>query len=93
MPLCSSAVDRWHRNPICGHGATVIPGSTTLGVRCKACKGTGRTSLAKMFKEHSEVADWLVAHMERHQAMADPEAMKRIAGYLEVKNLCAEAAK
>ena len=87
----------WHRNPTCdqcgGHGATVIPGSKTLGVRCKPCKGTGRTSLAKMFKEHSEVADWLVAHMERHQAMAGPEAMKQIAGYLDLKIAIAETAK
>ena len=87
----------WHRNPTCdscgGHGATVIPGSTTLGVRCKPCKGSGRTSLGKLFPEHSEVADWLVAHMERHQAMAGPEAMKQIAGYLDLKIAAAEAAK
>lgn len=87
----------WHRNPTCdvcgGHGATVIPGSTTLGVRCKPCKGTGRTSLSKLFQEHAEIADWLVAHMERHQAMAGPEAMKQIAGYLDLKIAAAEASK
>lgn len=87
----------WHRNPTCdacgGHGATVIPGSTTLGVKCKPCKGTGRTSLSKIFKEHAEVADWLVAHMEKHQAMAGPEAMKQIAGYLDLKIAVADAAK
>ena len=87
----------WHRNPTCddcgGHGATVIPGSKTLGVRCKSCKGIGRLSLAKLFKEHAEIANWLLAHMERHQAMAGPEAMKQIVGYLELKNLCADAGK
>jgi hypothetical protein len=87
----------WHRNPTCndcaGHGATVIPGSTTLGVKCKPCKGTGRTSLSKVFKEHAEIADWLVAHMEKHQSMAGPEAMKQIAGYLDLKIAAAEAAK
>jgi len=87
----------WHRNPTCdhcgGHGATVIPGSTTLGVRCKPCKGTGRTSLSRLFKEHAEIADWLVAHMEKHQAMAGPEAMKQIAGYLDLKIAAAEAAR
>lgn len=87
----------WHRNPTCehcgGHGATVIPGSTTLGVKCKPCKGTGRTSLSRIFKEHAEVADWLVAHMERHQAMAGPEAMKQIAGYLDLKIAVAKAAR
>ena len=62
-------------------------------MKCKPCKGTGRTSLSKIFKEHAEFADWLVAHMEKHQAMAGPEAMKQIAGYLKVKNWCAEAAK
>lgn len=87
----------WHRNPTCdrcgGHGATVIPGSKTLGVKCTSCKGTGRTSLSKLFKEHAVVADWLVAHMEKHQAMAGPEAMKQIAGYLDLKIAVAEAAK
>ncbi len=87
----------WHRNPTCdscgGHGATVIPGSTTLGVRCTSCKGTGRTSLSKLFKEHAEIADWLVAHMEKHQAMAGPEAMKQIAGYLDLKVAVVEAGK
>lgn len=87
----------WHRNPTCnscgGHGATVIPGSTTLGVRCKPCKGTGRTSLSKLFQEHAEIADWLVAHMERHQAMAGPEAMKQITGYLDLKVAIAEAGR
>ncbi|MGJ7531269.1 hypothetical protein [Variovorax sp. GB1P17] len=87
----------WHRNPTCdncgGHGATVIPGSTTLGVKCKPCKGTGRTSLSTVFKGHAEVADWLVAHMEKHQAMAGPEAMKQIAWYLDLKIAVAEAVK
>lgn len=87
----------WHRNPTCdacgGHGATVIPGSTTLGVKCKPCKGAGRTSSSRLFKAHAEVADWLVAHMEKHQAMAGPEAMKQIAGYLDLKIAASEAEK
>ena len=62
-------------------------------MKCKHCKGTGRTSLSKIFKEHAEVADWLVAHMEKHQAMAGPEAMKQIAAYLDLKIAVAEAAK
>ncbi|WP_422096321.1 hypothetical protein [Variovorax sp.] len=87
----------WHRNPTCtachGHGATVIPGTKTLGVVCTSCRGEGRTSLAKLFKDLAPLADWLVAHMEKHQAMAGPEAMKQLAGYLELKLDCAAAEK
>ena len=80
----------WHRNPVCkvcsGHGRLVIPGTKTLRDRCGCCRGTGRTLFADLFvHEHRELADWVIVHMETHQAQAGPEAMRKIAGYLDLK--------
>ncbi|MDQ0084565.1 hypothetical protein J2W35_004934 [Variovorax boronicumulans] len=81
----------WHRNPVCkicdGHGRLVIPGTKTLRDLCGPCRGTGRTLFADLFPhEQRELANWVIVHMETHQAQAGPEAMRKIAEYLNVKH-------
>ncbi|MFL9670459.1 hypothetical protein WIX39_026250 [Variovorax sp. AB1(2024)] len=88
----------WHRNPVCkvcsGHGRLVIPGTKTLRDRCGACRGTGRTLFADLFAhQHRQLANWVIVHMETHQAEAGPEAMRQIAGYLDLKGFIAEAGR
>lgn len=80
----------WHRHSACapcgGHGLLVIPGTKTLGSQeCKACRGTGKRPFEQEF-HHSfrGIAIWLVSEMEREQARAGAEAMKKIAPKLEL---------
>ena len=79
------AVLAWHRDSRCkgcgGHGVRLIKGTTTLGDEpCPACKGAGRVNFDRNFTmERLELARWLAAEVDKEQAAAGPEAMKRLA--------------
>lgn len=80
----------WHRDGVCkpcgGHGALKIPGTKTLGAQlCKPCKGRGKVPFDRQFhQEKQELARWLVAAMERAQAIAGPAAMAKLAPRLDL---------
>lgn len=80
----------WHRSNACrpcgGHGKLVIPGTLTLGHQdCKVCRGTGKRPFEREFHaEMRELAKWLIAEMERHQARAGGAAMAKLAPKLEI---------
>ena len=84
------AVLAWHRDSRCkacgGHGLKLIPGTTTLGNEpCRPCKGSGRIVLSRHVPMvRLELANWLVAEVEREQAKAGPEAMKLLAPKLDL---------
>lgn len=75
----------WHRDSSCkacgGHGVLVIKGTKTLGTQdCKVCKGTGKRAFEREFPvDQRDLAGWMVAEMERHQARAGGVAMAKIA--------------
>jgi len=80
----------WHRNGTCracgGHGKTLIPGSKSFSDHdCQVCRGTGKVAFKSQFKqEHRELADWLVAEMEREAGRAGPAAMKALSAGMEM---------
>lgn len=80
----------WHRDGTCkvcgGHGLQLIPGTKTHSERdCLSCRGTGKRPFERNFRhEWQGLAGWLVAEMEREQAKAGPEAMKKIAPMLDL---------
>lgn len=84
------AVLAWHRDSRCkvcgGHGKKLIPGTTTLGNEaCRPCRGTGRILLTRHVPMvRLELANWLVAEVEREQAKAGPEAMRLLAPRLDL---------
>jgi hypothetical protein len=80
----------WHRDGACkpcgGHGVLKVRGTNALGVQeCKPCKGHGKVAFESVI-HHSwrDLARWLVAAMERAQAIAGPAAMARLAPRLEL---------
>jgi hypothetical protein len=84
------AVLAWHRDGTCkpcgGHGTTIIEGTLTLGDHaCQHCRGSGRRLFDREFSgRRLEVAQWLLAEVEREQGKAGPEAMARLAPRLEL---------
>lgn len=80
----------WHRNGRCrvcgGHGKTLIPGSRSFSDHdCQVCRGTGKVPFKAQFKpEHQDLADWLVAEMEREAGRAGPAAMKALSSTMEL---------
>lgn len=75
----------WHRDGVCkpcgGHGVLKIRGTNALGVQeCKPCKGHGKIPFeATIHHGWRDLARWVVAAMERAQAIAGPAAMARLA--------------
>ncbi len=86
----SCACLAWHRNGTCqpcgGHGKTLIPGSRSFSDHdCQVCRGTGKVPFKSQFKpEHRELADWLVAEMEREVGRAGPAAMKALSARIDL---------
>ena len=80
----ASAVLAWHRDGVCkpcgGHGFTKIEGSPSLSEHvCPACRGTRKVPFEREFKSRNvDLARWLIAEVEREQAIAAKEAMKRL---------------
>ena len=86
----SRAVLAWHRDGVCkrcgGHGYTLIEGAPMLSEHsCRACKGTGRVLFDEQFPlDLLLLARWLLAEVEREQAIAGPAAMAALAPRLEL---------
>ncbi len=89
----AKAVLAWHRNGTCqpcgGIGYEVIGADGGRRVvtdhHCKRCRGTGKLLFHKQFNaRHLELAQWLLAEIEREQAMAGPEAMRMLAPRLDL---------
>lgn len=86
----SRAVLAWHRDGVCkrcgGHGYTLIEGTPMLSEHaCRACKGTGRVLFDEQFPlDLLLLARWLLAEVEREQAIAGPAAMAALAPRLEL---------
>ncbi len=89
----------WFRHGTCkacgGHGRRLIPGTRTLGTAdCKECRGTGKVEFERQFRvAERELARWLAAKIERAAAIAGPEAMRHLAGYLDLKRAVEDAGK
>lgn len=79
------AVLGWHREGTCktchGHGFNILAGTTTIGDEtCPKCRGEGKIPFDREFPvERRELARWLLAEMEREQAIAGPAAMAALA--------------
>jgi hypothetical protein len=86
----AKAVLAWHRDGTCrpcgGHGYTAVEGAPTISDhQCPVCRGTGRMPFDRHFKgSQLDLAQWLVAEVEREQAMAGPAAMRALAPRLEL---------
>lgn len=84
------AVLAWFRDGTCracgGHGFMVIPKTKTLSdMECPACNGKGKMPFERQFlNAHRDLARWLLAEVEREQAVAGQEAMKKLAPRLEL---------
>lgn len=80
----------WFRDGICkacgGHGKEKLPGAPSLSDHdCRTCKGTGRVPFDSAFSmEQLALARWLLAEVEREQAIAGPAAMAALAPRLEL---------
>lgn len=80
----------WYRHGTCtpcsGHGFELIEGAPALsGNQCKACRGAGKVPFTMQFSiERQELAEWVLAKVEREIAMAGPAAMARLAPRLEL---------
>jgi hypothetical protein len=80
----------WHRDGVCkpcgGHGKVKIPGTPQLGSNdCQVCRGSGKIIFHWQFKvEWRPLANYLLAEMERAQALAGPNAMKKLGGSLDL---------
>ena len=74
----------WHRDGVCrpcgGLGYMKIEGSPGLSDhQCMHCRGTRKQPFERQFKPgHIEVAKWLIVEVEREQAIAGREAMRRL---------------
>jgi hypothetical protein len=86
----AQAVLAWHRDGTCkpcgGHGYLMVEGAPTLSDhQCPRCRGTGRVPFDRHFKgARLDLAQWLVAEVEREQAFAGPAAMRALAPRLEL---------
>lgn len=91
------AVLAWHREGVCkpcgGHGFDVQNGSSKVGqgravlsaTNCKFCRGTGKILFDRQFPiTRLELARWLLAEIEREQAVAGPSAMAALAPKLDL---------
>lgn len=83
------AVLAWHRDGVCrecgGHGYQLIVGAPSIGDNaCPACRGTRKVPFDSQFSiERLVVARWLLAAVEREQAIAGPAAMAKLADRME----------
>ncbi len=81
----AKAVLAWHRDGVCkpcfGRGYLQIDGAPSLSDHaCPSCKGSRRAPLESAFRvEHAGLARWLASEIDREQAIAGKEAMKRLA--------------
>lgn len=84
------AVLAWFRDGTCracgGHGFQVIPQTRTLSdIECLACRGRGKIPFEREFSVvHRDLARWLLAEVEREQAIAGQEAMKKLAPRMDL---------
>lgn len=80
----SRAVLAWHRDSRCkpcgGLGLLKMPGTPHLsGTACSHCRGSGRIPFDMQFRmDRLEVARWLASEVEREQAIAGREAMRKL---------------
>lgn len=78
------AVLAWHRDSRCkpcgGLGLLKMPGTPHLsGNACSHCRGTGRIPFDNQFAmDRLELARWLASEIEREQAIAGREAMRKL---------------
>lgn len=86
----AKAVLAWHRDGTCkpcgGHGYMRFDGSPGLSDQeCRHCRGTKKVPFERQFSAgHIDFARWLVAEIEREQAIAGREAMRRLAPRLDL---------
>jgi hypothetical protein len=84
------AVLAWHRDGTChvcdGIGVMKMEGVPVLsGHKCAACHGTGKRPFEQDFSsKRIELAKWLVAEVQREQAIAGPLAMNYLARHVEL---------
>jgi len=84
------AVLAWYRDGVCkvcgGHGKEKLVGAPGLSDRnCRACKGTGKVEFNDAFTlEQLYLARWMLAEVDREQAIAGPAAMAALAPRLEL---------
>lgn len=84
------AVLAWHRDGVCvpcgGHGYLKLDGSPGLSDQsCPSCRGTKKVPFERQFKPAQiDLARWLLVEVEREQAIAGREAMRRLAPRLDL---------
>lgn len=80
----------WYQHGTCracgGHGYDLIPGVPALSSHeCRPCRGTGKILFEQQFRpDWQPLARWLVAEMARESGRAGPEAMRSLAGSLDL---------
>lgn len=80
----------WFRHGTCrkcgGHGFKNVKGAPALsGDACKPCDGTGKMPFESQFPmDRVLAARWLLAEVEREQAIAGPAAMRALAPKLDL---------
>lgn len=80
----------WYRHGACthcgGHGYTLIEGTRTVGDHaCSHCRGTGRILFDLQWPiERILLARWLLAEVEREQAIAGAAAMAALAPRIDL---------
>lgn len=84
------AVLAWHRDGVCkpcgGHGYKLVEGAPMLSEQtCPACHGTRKVPFDSAFPlDLVLLARWLLAEVEREQAIAGPAAMAALAPRLDL---------
>lgn len=86
----AQAVLAWHRDSVCkpcgGLGYRKADGAPHLtGQLCGSCHGTTRIPFEAQFPgDWRDLARWLLAEVEREQAIAGPEAMKALSARMDL---------
>lgn len=87
------AVLAWHRDSRCkpcgGLGLLKLPGTPHLsGNACTHCRGSGRIPFDSQFPlDMLELARWMASEVDREQAIAGREAMRRLSGDVTLRGV------